>query len=225
VASFDGAILDVPSGRGGLIPPLMPGHTHDVGIGYEPERARALLAEAGHAGGKGIQEITVLLFDFFPHRVVEELGRQLGEIGLAVRFELIPFHEYPEAVKRRGHMFMFAWTPDVPDPASVFDSQFSEYPFVYRDESLLELLARARGETDRDERLRLYREIDRLIVAEHASIVPVSYRRAMWHRRPWVSKLRANGYYLPTLDGVTVDAELRDELRRSAPTRGAGPPA
>ena len=205
----------------GLIPPLMPGHVHDVGIGYDLERARTLLAEAGHPGGDGIGPITLLTP--FPSRgpYVNEIRRQLSTIGLIVDVELVPGYEFDHEVKRRGHMYWWAWTPDVPDPSSVFEPHFAEYPHIYRDDKLMALLERARATTDRDERLRLYGEVDRLVVAEHAAIVPLSYPGGMLVRRRWVSGVWKNEYFHSCLDEAVVDAELR----RSTPTRGADPPA
>ena len=212
--------IDVPATGSGLIPPLMPGHLHDVGIGYDLDRARQLLVEAGHPGGEGVQPITLLMTNAVPQPVVSEIRRQLNTIGLVVDVELIPGHEFDREVKQRGHMYSWGWTPDVPDPSSVFDPHFAEYPDIYRDDDLVALLERARATTNRDERLRLYGEVDRLVVAEHAAIVPLSYPGEWLMRREWVLGVWANEYFIGCLDEAVVDVELR----RSASTRAADPP-
>jgi hypothetical protein len=214
LAAYGARLLDIPNKRGGLIPPLMPGHDHDLGIGYEPERARSLLAEAGHQDGDGIAEIVVIVFDFVPQTAVEELRAQLAEISIQSRFELVPFRRIRRSGQAARQHVPVRLDPDVPDPSAVFDPTFVQYSRVYRDDALVELVVRARTETDRNERLRLYREIDRIVVAEHASIVPVSYRRTVTLRRSWVSGYWADGYFDSALDEVVVDAKLRDRLRR-----------
>jgi oligopeptide transport system substrate-binding protein len=212
----DDRSMDVPATKSGLIPPLMPGHVHDIGIGYDLARARALLAEAGHSGGEGIDQITVLMPAFVREPYVSEVRRQLAAIGIVADVEMVLEHEFNREVKRRGHMYWWGWVPDVPDPSSVFEPQFAEYPQVYRDDELMALLERARAATDRDERLRLYGKVDRLVVAEHASIVPVHYPGGKLVRRRWVSGVWRSAYFWSCLDEAVVDAELR----RSAATQG-----
>jgi oligopeptide transport system substrate-binding protein len=45
---------------GGFLPPGMPGHSPVIGLGHDPERARALLREAGFDGGRGFPEVECL---------------------------------------------------------------------------------------------------------------------------------------------------------------------
>jgi len=40
---------------GGFVPPGMPGHSPGIGLSYDPERARRLLAEAGYPHGRGFR--------------------------------------------------------------------------------------------------------------------------------------------------------------------------
>ncbi|MCP4535661.1 MAG: peptide ABC transporter substrate-binding protein, partial [Chloroflexi bacterium] len=42
---------------GGMAPPGMPGHSAEIGLPYDPERARRLLAEAGYPDGRGFPVI------------------------------------------------------------------------------------------------------------------------------------------------------------------------
>lgn len=48
---------------GGLVPPGMPGHSPGIGLTYDPEAARHLLAEAGYPGGRGFPAIDCLARD------------------------------------------------------------------------------------------------------------------------------------------------------------------
>src|SRR4029450_11569752 len=48
-----------PASDGRFLPPAMPGHTHRIGLEYDPDRARALLREAGYENGRGLVEIVL----------------------------------------------------------------------------------------------------------------------------------------------------------------------
>ena len=67
------------------------------------------------------------------------------------------------------------------------------------------MLARARASRDRDERMRLYREFERLWIGQRAAIVPLSYERQLVLRRPCVHGLRLNPMGAFHLEQVVID--------------------
>ena len=91
-----------------------------------------------------------------------------------------------------AQLWLGGWTADYPDPDGFFRGLFEAtgLPF-YLDEEIRELVARARPLRDQSERMRLYHEVDRLWVAEHAAVLPLFYGRSMVVRRPWVDGLWA----------------------------------
>ncbi|MGH3093299.1 MAG: ABC transporter substrate-binding protein, partial [Gaiellaceae bacterium] len=161
--------------RGGAIPPAMPGHSHRVGLEHDLEAARRLLADAGYPEGRGLPELQLGLpksFVFDASFLTEEWAK----LGARVRLTRIPGHDPSDVAG--CDFWLTGWTADYPDPDGFFRGLFrSEWPF-YRDEDIDEMLAEARTLGDQAERLRLYHEIDRLWVAEHAGILPLSYGRA-----------------------------------------------
>jgi hypothetical protein len=68
---------------------------------------------------------------------------------------------------------------------------------------------RARSLKNQGERMRLYHELDRLWVAEHAAILPLFYGRSLLLSRPWVEGVWANPITMLQLDQAVVsrDAE------------------
>lgn len=73
---------------GGLTPPGMPGHSPGIGLTYEPDRARELLAEAGYPGGREIGglEARTLIFGVVS-RVAEYLKEQWrNELGFEIEW-------------------------------------------------------------------------------------------------------------------------------------------
>jgi ABC-type transport system substrate-binding protein/class 3 adenylate cyclase len=192
--------------RGGAIPPAMPGHSHRIAPDYDPELARRLLADAGYPDGRGLPELrmivggTILAVPDVPDRLVE----QWREIGARVTVNAKPIHLWASDMTDE-QLWVSGWTADYPDPDGFFRGLFGAtgWPF-YTDDDITDLLARARSLRDQGERMRLYHELDRLWVAEHAAILPLFYGRTMLVRRPWVDGLWANPLTKLQLDQVVV---------------------
>jgi ABC-type transport system substrate-binding protein/class 3 adenylate cyclase len=194
-----------PATRGGAIPPAMPGHSHRIGPEHDVELARRLLAEAGYADGRGLPDVELAV----PHWLEPADGfvEQWGELGARVRVRHVPPDHEDHWDFEGAALWLSGWTPDYPDPDGFFRGLLrSPLPF-YWDEELEELLEQARSLHDQGERLRLYHEMDRLWVSEHAAMLPISYGRSMLVRRPWIEGLWANALSRAHLDEVAVRRE------------------
>lgn len=69
-------------------PPGMGGYTARARTAFDPERARALLAEAGYPGGAGLPVIEVLFDSREYHRVIAEAVQQMWRQHLGVQVTL-----------------------------------------------------------------------------------------------------------------------------------------
>ena len=216
-ALFGGPELLVrAASRGGAIPPAMPGHSHRIAPAYDPDFARHLLAEAGYAGGRGLPELKLLAGGTLGsvHERAELLVEQWAALGARVTLTARTTHLWATDMTDE-HMWVSGWTADYPDPDGFFRGLFeaTRWPF-YRDAEIEELLGRARTLRDQGERMRLYHDVDRLWVAEHAAILPLFYGRTMLVRRPWVEGLWANPITKAQFDQVVV---RRNGTNRSQP--------
>jgi ABC-type transport system substrate-binding protein len=118
------------------------------------------------------------------------------------RFEQPPKHM---SVSAETHAWFSGWHADYPDPDGFYLGLLKLGLPLHRDDETDEILARARASRDRDERLRLYREFERIWIGRRAALVPISYDRQLVLRRPGVLGLRLNPMGAFHLEQVVVE--------------------
>jgi peptide/nickel transport system substrate-binding protein/oligopeptide transport system substrate-binding protein len=185
----------------GILPPGMPGYDPDlVGYYYSPRRAKQLLAEAGYPGGKGIP-VLELWFSSKEDTVRKELEayqEDLAELGITV--EIHQAADWPTFMaileEKKPAMFRLAWYSDIPDPDNFFYpllfSQSKINRTSYRNPEVDRLLEEARGRADYQQRIRLYRDIEQLVLDD----------------APWISQHHSAFEYLyqPYVQGIETNA-------------------
>ena len=193
--------VDLAAGRGGAIPPVMPG----------PQRQRRARATtpSGRAscsprraipGGEGLPELRV---DARPWSPTAALAQQLAAVGVRARFETPAKHC---GVSPETHAWFTGWHADYPDPDGFYLGLLKLGLPLYRDDGDRRAArARRASSRDRDERLRLYREFERLWIGQRAAIVPISYDRQLVLRRPDVHGLRLNPMGAFHLEQVVIE--------------------
>jgi ABC-type transport system substrate-binding protein/class 3 adenylate cyclase len=189
--------------RGGAIPPAMPGHSHRVGPEHDPELARKLLADAGYPEGRGLPELKMLVPPWLMP-TAKLLVEQVSEIGFRVDYRAAAGKFWSSSLEDE-HLWISGFGADYPDPDGFFRGLFREpFPF-YRDDEIEELIIEARSLGSQPERMKLYHEIDRLWVSEHAAVLPIAYGRSVAVHRPWVEGFWANALSKASLDRVVVE--------------------
>jgi len=175
---------------GGLVPPSISGHSPEIGRCFDPAMARASLRQAGYASGADLPPIalaTLPITGDIPRYLQESWQRHLG-----VRVNLIEDVPPNELIARLGEgtiqIAMLTWDADYPDPDSflrvIFHSASPQNFFGWRNQRFDHLVDRAATVVDQHERLALYREADRILVAEDSAIAPLFYYQAFGLLRP-----------------------------------------
>jgi ABC-type transport system substrate-binding protein len=203
--------LGIPAGRGGFIPPSMPGHGHRAGPAYDLELARRLLREAGYPDGDGLPELVLAVLEGVFVDSASRVADEWRKLGARVRLEPGSL-QHMQHVLRRSHAYVWGWHADFPDPDGMLGTVLSQAtPTLYTDAGIERALAAARSTQGRDERLRHYQEVERLWVTEAASILPLWYWIMTLVRRPWIDGLWIGPHKHGGLDEVVV--------RRRSPVR------
>jgi ABC-type transport system substrate-binding protein/class 3 adenylate cyclase len=186
---------------GGVVPPALHGHTPEIALRFDPDRARehldrsrvssegaAGLAICGHAAWEpmlrrlvgGWKEVLGLDASLELFEVADERLRHETEVGTRVGTPLLAVA--PIAV--------LGWLPGYPDPEYMLrlllHSEALTNAGRYESERFDELIEQARrAGTDR-ERLELFHEADRFAVTDQVALIPLVYGRSAAFVQPHV---------------------------------------
>jgi ABC-type oligopeptide transport system substrate-binding subunit/DNA-binding SARP family transcriptional activator len=182
-------------GTGGFVPPGIPGHSPGIGLPYDPQQARQLLAQAGYPGGNGFPVVEWLVSNArSPY--AEYLQTQWREnLGVRLTWEAMELTAFLDRLCREPpeppHLHAVGWFADYPDPDIFLRVGFPWENTGWRNEAYERLLEEARHRTDQEERMKLYGQADKIAI-EKAAIVPLTYDRWPLLVKPWVRRFRAS---------------------------------
>lgn len=178
------------------------------GYTYNPALSRQLLAEAGFPEGKGLPVIRLLTIPMYAD-LANYIANQLQETGLRIQVEVVQKSLLLEqTAKSAAVFFRGTWIADYPDAESYLAFFYGKNPAPpnytrYVNPAFDRLYEKALRETNDSLRYELYREMDRMIVAD-APVVPVFYDEAIHFLQPNINGMRDNGLNLLELRWVDV---------------------
>jgi peptide/nickel transport system substrate-binding protein len=155
-----------------ISPQVFGAHTELEPYGYDPERARELLQEAGYGDGFS----TTLWTNDNPLRIqIAEIAQaQLGEVGIDVDVQVLEWSTYLADTAAGNHdMFILGWVTVTADAdyglyALFHSSQFGSAGnrTFWAHDRVDELLELGRSTADPDQRAEYYREAQEIIAEE-----------------------------------------------------------
>ena len=196
-----------------FIPNGVLGHDPDAAeIPYDPEQAKAMLAEAGYPNGFDM-EIAVMADSTASLTVSTIIQSYLAQVGVNASIK-----QYDEAsyydIRRDGQLpsYYNSWSADFNDPDNFLYTFFSRKNTVgrsinYDNDEIMDLLEEARVMVDFDARMAAYRKIDDAVVHQDAVTLPLYQRNHLFCLNPRVQGFQVdwNGWSDMSFYGISLN--------------------
>jgi peptide/nickel transport system substrate-binding protein len=172
--------LGIPAANG-FVPPYLPGHGKVTGYTYNPDKASALLKEAGYPNGQGLPDIS-LFVSSQDYALAEAIQAQLQNVGIRLKVETEQPAILAEGVANgQCYFFKKSWIGDYPD-AENFLSLFYSKGFSpgginythFANHTFDSLYERSLSETNDSIRAAEYTIMDTMVM-DAAPVVPLYY--------------------------------------------------
>ena len=202
----------------GVVPPTMPDyHNEDLEVlSYDPDKALELIAESKYGDVADLPEITLYTTGAggATSRLIEAvIGMYKENLGVDVAIQQTEWATFLSDISQEENpyqMYSIGWIADYPDPENfldvLFHSEKSENHMGYSNPELDELLEKARTEQDPEERLKLYQEVEQIIIND-APWVPLFYEVEYWLTKPYVKGMIYPPMIIPKLQYVSIETD------------------
>jgi peptide/nickel transport system substrate-binding protein len=180
---------------------------------HDPEKARALLKEAGHAGGF---DITFMVPESgsgmqSPVEMATVIQANLAQVGVRAKIQTMEWGAYLKKYLEAPDMAEMSWNPSIGDPDHMMYMLLSSDRFppafnagFYHNEKVDDLLRKGRTMIDEKARVPLYKEAQRLVVDDAPWIFVDHGKQVIIHRK------RVQGFKLhPNFDLVLTQVWLQ----------------
>lgn len=161
-----------------LTPPGVAGYTPPEGLRYDPERARALLAEAGYPNGQGFPALEILYNTSDNHRRIAEAVQQMWRetLGIEVGLYNQDWKVYLSSMNNLDYdIVRGSWIGDYLDPMTFLDlfvTDGGNNRTGWASPGYDALIAQANQTADPAERAAVLREAEAVLL-EEAPVLPI----------------------------------------------------
>jgi len=208
--------------RGTVEPALMftppnvvgrPPDSFNIGIPYNPEKARAYLAAAGYPGGEGFPEVTFAVNATESNLQLAQTLQKIWQDVLGVKVNVLPQEgrAYWENIVAGNYQFWRMGSDGYfPDEHEFlyfyYDSNFGENVIRWHNEEYDRLVEEADRLLPGDpRRTALYARAEEILVEEQAAIIPINYYAMNIVTKPYLKRL-----YRPDMLHSIKDWKLLD---------------
>ena len=209
------------SGRGtvenGIFPHGLTGFNPDLEpISYDPEEAKRLLNEAGYPEGFDLEIIVSASSGRTLRQLMQMAARMWEQIGVRSTVRVVTESEFmAKRTAGEAACYTATWSADYNDPDNFIYSFFGSREntlyrsLCYPDGDVIRRVQEARGIRDEKERLAEYAALEKKIIREDASWIPLFSRTHLYVTGERVEHFETawNGWMQPTFSRITIKAD------------------
>ena len=207
-----------------FVPPGPAGYEPREKLSYDPERARALLVEAGYPGGAGLPKISILINTLELNRSVAEAIQQMWKKELGVDVE-IANKEWKVFLAAQNNLdyqvCRAAWTADYVDPSTFFDlmrARTGNNNTGYANPAYEKLVRDSLSAPDPAARVKLLQEAEAMVLRD-LPVIPLYF-----NTRDYLILPSVKGWYSNVLDDHSLKEVYLDDHPTPAEVPLAGNP-
>ena len=195
----------------GFVPMGLPPFSNSLkGFSYCPDSTLAILSRLGYTNGKKFPPITLTTTEDYLD-ICEYIQHELSKLGVALNVEVVTGASYRQSVAdSRLPMFRGSWIADYADAESYlslfYSGNFSPYGPNYthfKNKQFDELYVASLRQVDLGKRMKLYRQMDSLVLAE-APVIPLFYDKVVRFVQKGVVGMEPNPMNIPVFKFVDV---------------------
>ncbi|MFC1908262.1 ABC transporter substrate-binding protein [Chloroflexota bacterium] len=198
----------------GFMPPGIPGHNEALKpIPFDVEQANQLIAESKYGSVDNLPP--VVFYSLYQLGPADEamIGMWQLNLGVPVEAEIVEELEewFERSHRRELQLFSSGWQADYIDPQNflevLFHSQSEDNNFAYANAEVDDALEKAQVEQDEELRLKMYQDIEKLILADLPAAPFDQGSKKHMLVKPYIE-----GYYLAPI-GIHVWKDISIKLR------------
>lgn len=198
----------------GIYPSTAPGYQE----GYKPyeydiEAAKAKLEEAGMPDGFELE--LVIVDGPLSNTVAQAIQQDLAQIGVTVNIRKVSDTvSYDLMAEGETQSYLNSWYMIQPDPADLINNLYmcdagSNFDY-YCNPQMDELALQALAEQDREQRMEMYQEIERMLM-EDAVHVPLFNNISYYMHNPRIKNFYSRSEYGPFLERIWVPEDQQQQ--------------
>ena len=161
------------------IPEGLLAYNSDVGLDFDPQRAKELIKEMGYTDILKLPKVQIFYNSTTDHKMIaENIQSQLKKnIGLNVELNSQEWKTYLHRLKTKEvELFRLGWLADYPDPDNFMNlmTSFSDNNHTgWKNKKFDELILQAMTTEEKSERKRLYDQAQKILLEEETAVFPI----------------------------------------------------